>query len=306
MIDNNIMFIPQGVSEEFAEASGLAFGYVTEDVVRELLQPRRDDAHKGTYGHALLVCGSKGMIGAASLSTGAALRSGCGLVTIHLPESERFPVEANFPSALFSLDNDMCFSELPENLEKYSAVGVGCGLGTRGQTVAALKELLKFCYSESIKTVIDADAINIIAANPDILDIIPQGAILTSHIGELRRLVGEWSSEEDKIDRIVKLAKELRCVVIVKGPNTLICDAGKTLAFNSTGNSGMAKGGCGDVLTGYITGLLARGYESYEAALLGVYIHGAAGDRTCDYFGTEGMNSADVVDFLGEVMKEME
>ena len=139
------MFLPPGVSEAFAERSGWGFGYVTWDEVRALVKPRAEDAHKGMYGHALLVCGSRGMPGAAVLSAGAALRSGCGLVTVHLPESERFPVEANFPSAMVSLDTADCFTELPADMTRYTAVGIGCGLGQDSRTVEALECLLEWC-----------------------------------------------------------------------------------------------------------------------------------------------------------------
>lgn len=300
------MFVPPGVSDDFAENSGLGFGYITEEYVRELILPRATDAHKGMYGHAILVCGSRGMAGAASLATGAALRSGCGLVTIHVPENERFPVEANFPSALFSLDKGNYFSELPEEMSKYTAVGVGCGLGQRPESVRALEELLDYCNNHGLPMVIDADALNILSIETGMQELIPPGAILTPHLGELKRLVGEWSSEEHKIELIRDLSARLGVIVVVKGANTSICLDGQSLVFNSTGNSGMAKGGSGDVLTGFMTGLIARGYEPYDAAVLGVYLHGAAGDKAGDYFGVEGMNSADMIDFLAEALKDME
>lgn len=306
MNSKDIMFLPVGVSEEYAEASGLGFGYITDDYVRGLLKTRRQDAHKGTYGHALLVCGSKGMIGAASLSVGAALRSGCGLVTAHIPESERFPVEANFPSALFSLDPKEFFSIMPDDMSKYNAVGVGCGLGKHRETVDVLAELLGKCKNAGIKTVIDADAINIISENPSLLGLLPEEAILTPHIGELKRLVGEWGDEEHKFELVREFCVINKCIVVIKGPNSSVCYQGSRVVSNATGNAGMAKGGSGDVLTGYITGLLARGYQPEQAAEIGVYIHGVAGDKACDYFGAEGMNSSDMIDFLAEAMNELE
>lgn len=300
------MFLPSDISEEFAESSGLGFGYITQEFIKGLLVPRKPDAYKGMYGHALLVCGSKGMSGAAVLSTGAALRSGCGLVTIHLPESERFAVEANFPSALYSLDPEEFFSVVPENLEKYSSVGVGCGLGRDARTATALADLMALCSENSIPMVIDADALNLLAADSSLRQAIPYKAVLTPHLGELERLVGGWGSEQHKLELVVEFADRHKCIMVVKGPNTAICNAGNTFVFNSTGNSGMAKGGSGDVLTGFITGLIARGYEPYEAARAGVFLHGLAGDKAADYFGVEGMNSADLIDFLPEAMKELE
>lgn len=306
MNSDNIMFLPVGISEDFAEESGLGFGYLTEEFVRGLLKGRRQDAHKGIYGHALLVCGSKGMIGAASLSTGAALRSGCGLVTVHIPERERFPVEANFPSALFSLDPKDFFSVVPEDMDKFNAVGVGCGVGKHKESVDALAELLVMCKTNGVRVVLDADALNIISENPSFLGLLPEESILTPHVGELKRLVGEWTDEENKFELVRNFCVSNACIVIVKGPNTSVCFKGKTICSNSTGNAGMAKGGSGDVLTGYIAGLLARGYTPQAAASIGIYIHGVAGDKAAEYYGAEGMNSADMIDFLAEAMRELE
>ncbi len=301
----NIEFIPAGVSDGFVESSGIAFDLMTRDYIAELLLPRSEYAHKGTYGHALLVCGSKGMSGAAVLATGAALRSGCGLVTTHIPESERFALTANYPSALLSLDSKGHFSELPASLEKYNAIGVGPGLGTHSDSVAAVERLMRYASENSVPMVLDADALNIIASHAHLRSAIPQGAILTPHLGELRRLTGEWRDEEHRISLVMEFASATGTIVVVKGPNTMICERGTRLAFNSTGNSGMAKGGSGDVLTGFITGLLARGYDAESAAEMGVYLHGLAGDKARDYYGAEGMNSADLIDFLAESLTEI-
>jgi NAD(P)H-hydrate epimerase len=270
------------------------------------LLPRREDAHKGTYGHALLVCGSKGMPGAAVLAAGAALRSGCGLVTTHIPEIDRFAVAANYPSGLLSLDEKDHFSTLPASLEKYNAIGVGPGLGLHAETVEAVKQLMQYAAEHEVPMVLDADALNIIALYPEVRAMVPQNAILTPHLGELRRLAGEWRDEEHRISLVRELAAATGTIVVVKGPNTMICVRGDRLAFNSTGNAGMAKGGSGDVLTGFMAGLLARGYDPESAAEAGVYLHGLAGDKAKEYFGAEGMNSADLIDFLAEALAEIQ
>ena len=306
MVKGEIMFLPPGVSEAFAERSGWGFGYVTWDEVRALVKPRAEDVHKGMYGHALLVCGSRGMPGAAVLSAGAALRSGCGLVTVHLPESERFPVEANFPSAMVSLDTADCFTELPADMTRYTAVGIGCGLGQDSRTVEALECLLEWCRTRKVRMVIDADALNMLSGHTGLQRLVPAGTILTPHLGELRRVVGTWRDEEEMLERANGLAARLDSVVVVKGPNSAVFNRGKCVVFNSTGNGGMAKGGSGDVLTGFLTGLLARGYEPDVAAVLGVFLHGVAGDKAAEYYGMEGMNSADLIDFLAEALKETE
>lgn len=284
-----------GLSKDYIENTNSSYYYVTRRTIEQLIKKRNKFAHKGTYGHALLICGSKGMAGAAALATGGALRSGCGLVTIHMPAEDRFSVQVNCPSALFSLDEESYFSELPHNLSKYAAIGIGCGLGRAAETVDALKDLLSVINQP---VVLDADALNIVADNYNIRKHIPAGSILTPHLGELQRLVGEWSNEEEKLMLVRRLSANTNSVVVVKGAHTMICLPNGDCYFNSTGNSGMAKGGSGDVLTGYITGLLARGYSSKDAALIGVYVHGLAGDRAAQQFGEEAMNSRDLVDHL--------
>lgn len=296
-----IVVIDIGLDREFMEAAESPYYYINADFVAERLLPRAKFGHKGTYGHALLICGSKGMAGAAVLAAGAALRSGCGLVTVHIPESERAVIHTTNPSAIVSIDSHDVFSELPGDIEKYNVIGVGPGMGNALQTKKAIEELL----SAGRPMVIDADAINIIAENPELLRKIPEGSVLTPHIGELRRLIGEWGSDQEKRDKVIRLARQINSVLIVKGAHTMICTPDGKLLFNSSGNAGMAKGGSGDVLTGYLTGLISRGYNLVDAAVIAVYIHGKAGDKAAEYFGIEGMNSQDIIDFLGEAMAEI-
>lgn len=304
--DEDILFVPDGVSEDFALQSGYGFGYITAARVRQQLLPRDERAHKGDYGHALLICGSRGMMGAAVLSVGAALRSGCGLVTAHIPADERFVVSANYPSAMLSLDDSQCFSSLPADIGKYTAIGVGCGLGTDIMTRDALALLLTWCDEHQTRMVIDADAVNILASERRLCELLPGGAILTPHEGELRRLVGEWTGPEHKLQLAAEFARKHNVIMVLKGPNSLVCNRGIGYMSNSSGNAGMAKGGSGDVLTGFLTGLLARGYAPQAAAEIGVYIHGAAGDKARDYYGAESMNSGDLIDFLAEAYAETE
>lgn len=269
--------------------------YVTEGFVDKIRMPRQKFAHKNTYGHALLICGSQSKSGAAILATGGALRSGCGLVTLHLPESERLAAQISFPSAMLSLDKGNCFSELPDDLSRYSVICIGCGIGLSDETVAAFEILLS-----NIKTpmVLDADALNILSEHKNLWKYIPRGSVLTPHLGELKKLIGEWGDEQRKLKFVSELANQLQSVVIVKGAHSMICTPDNRFYFNSTGNSGMAKGGSGDVLAGYITGLMARGYSAEHAAIIGVYNHGLAGDKAAAQYGEEAMNSRDLIDFL--------
>ncbi len=296
-----IEVIPIELDAEYIESSNSPYQYVTADDIASIVMPRRKFGYKNQFGHTLLICGSVGMSGAAILATSAALRSGCGLVTTHIPAEERFALHASCPPAIASLDSAQCFSTLPSDIDKYNSIVVGCGLGVNEQTVQALTELLK-SYNKPM--VIDADAINIIASNQELLTLIPENSILTPHLGELKRLQA-WSSEEDKLTKIKALAKKIKCYIIVKGAHSAIYTPEGSVLFNSSGCSGMAKAGCGDILAGLLGGLIARGYNSLHSAMLGVYIHGVAGEKAQDYYGAESMNSSDIIDFLAEAMVEL-
>ena len=271
------------------------YNYIVPESIAAVKRRRPKFAYKNMYGHALLVCGSANMTGAAVLATSAALRSGCGLVTVHTPASERLALQVSAPSAMLSHEPRNVFATLPENLQKYSAVGVGCGIGTEQQTVMALRNLLE---RFSGPMVIDADALNIIADNREMLDMIPKGSILTPHLGELARIAGDWKTEREKLSLALGLSVRIGGTVIVKGPHSAVCTCDGRVLFNSTGSCGMAKGGSGDVLTGLLAGLLAAGYTSSQAAAIGVFEHGRAGEKAAEYYGTESMNSSDIVDFL--------
>ena len=268
-----------------------------------MLRPRREDAHKGDFGHALLVCGSRGMAGAAVLAAMGALRSGCGLVTVHLPESERTVIHCTCPSAMVDCDPQGHFSALPSNMERYTAVGCGCGLGRHPETEAALRSLLRAWQRPMV---LDADALNIIAAGPDLLGLVPEGSILTPHLGELHRLVGKWATAEERLAKAADLAGRTRSCVVVKGPHSAVISPVGQAAFNTTGNPGMATGGSGDVLTGLLTGLLASGYGAYEAARMGVWLHGRAGDAAALRYGENSMNSQDIAACIPEAFLAIE
>lgn len=270
---------------------------------RRILRPRREDAHKGDFGHALLVCGSCGMAGAAVLATMGALRSGCGLVTVHLPESERMAIHVTSPSAMVDSDPGAYFSALPSNLDKYTAVGCGCGLGRHPETEAALQSLLGAWHRPMV---LDADALNIIAVRPELFESVPDGSILTPHLGELRRMTGGWTSSADMMEKAFRLACRTRSCVVVKGPHSAVIGPDGRVSCNSTGNPGMATGGSGDVLTGLLTGLLASDYPAFDAARLGVWLHGRAGDIAALHYGQNGMNSRDIAGCLGEAFLSLE
>lgn len=333
-----------GLDEKFIESVQSDYYAVDRNFIHSLMKPRSEFDNKGTHGHALVISGSTGMMGAAVLSAGAALRSGCGLVSVRVPFQERKVIQISLPSAIVSPDPACVFSSLPDGLARYSSIAVGPGLGQRQETVAALKCLLSAMSPDKHKTfvrsgvfnphvktlVLDADALNIISTHPDMFRLIPSGAVLTPHIGELSRLLraavgsgfiertatGEtdnlladgrkvegasyypWQNDMDKVAMVRALSRRLASVIVVKGAHTMICGPDGKCFFNMTGNPGMAKGGSGDILTGLIAGLAARGYDSLSAAVLGVWFHGVAGDKAAFVRGMESMNSTDILDCL--------
>ena len=260
-----------------------------QDYLRPRLLQRAEESHKGDYGHLLVVAGCETMPGAAVLATGAALVSGCGLVTVHSTRRALQAVVNNFPSAMLSEDPREHFSRIPEGLERYSAIAVGPGLGRDVLTGKALRGLME----AGIPMVLDADALNLISENPAWLSAIPASSVMTPHLGELRRLIpfekgnGQEAAQE--------LSTKTGSVVVMKGFHTKIFAPDGTCLVNTTGNPGLAKGGSGDVLTGLIGGLMARGYESLDAAALGVWIHGYAGDVLTAERTAEAYSSRDLI-----------
>lgn len=268
---------------------------IDESYLRPVLKVRENDSHKGDYGHLLIVAGCQTMPGAALLATGAALRSGCGLVTLHSTERALQAAVVNFPSAMLSENAGACFDRLPEQMDRYSAIAAGPGLGRAPETARALERLLTAAKEADIPMVLDADTLNLIAADQALPDLIPAGSVLTPHLGELRRLVPQPTEEA-----IRAFSCRTGSVIVVKGYQSRVYTPEGECFVNTTGNPGMAKGGSGDVLTGLVGGLLARGYSAQDAACLGVWIHGYAGDCLTRERTTEAYSSRDLIDRLYE------
>ena len=278
-----------------------AYHYIIREGVRPLLQKRRKFDHKGTFGHALIIAGSYGKAGAATLSAGAALRTGAGLVTVHTPTSAVLAIQAALPEAMVSPDpGSGNVTELPD-LAPYDAAGAGPGLGTDPDTASVLRRLLE---TTSIPLVLDADAINIMAQNKELLEIMPPNTILTPHPGEFRRLTGSDSSDYRLMEEQIAFAAKYKCILVLKGAHTSVAMPEGTVYFNSTGNPGMATGGSGDVLTGMIASLLAQGYEPADAAVAGVYLHGLAGDVALRIHSEESVIAGDILMNIGRAFRE--
>ena len=287
-----------GLDSEFIDDCDSPFTAVDREYAASMLEPRGEFDHKGTHGHALVIAGSAEYMGAAILCTGAALRSGCGLVTAHIPSEGRTAMLVSHPSAIISADPSPVFSMLPERLSKYSSVAAGPGLGKAERSVASLKDLLACLPQyENIRTlVLDADALNIISEHPEMLASIPAGSVLTPHPGELARLL-RAAADCGMIENAAPAAgTPWTDDMVVKGAHTMTCSPDGRCFFNMSGNPGMAKGGSGDVLTGLIAGLAARGYDPLAAAILGVWFHGLAGDAAAACRGTESINASDILD----------
>ena len=304
-----------GLDREFIDDCDSPFTAVDREYAASMLEPRGEFDHKGTHGHALVIAGSAEYMGAAILCTGAALRSGCGLVTARIPAEGRTALLVSHPSAIISADPSPVFSMLPERLSKYSSVAAGPGLGKAERSVASLKDLLACLPQyENIRTlVLDADALNIISEHPEMLASIPAGSVLTPHPGELARLLRAaadygmienatpatgtpWTDDMHRVALVRQLCRGLKSVIVVKGAHTMTCSPDGRCFFNMSGNPGMAKGGSGDVLTGLIAGLAARGYDPLATAVLGVWFHGRAGDDAAASRGVESMNAADILE----------
>ena len=268
---------------------------------RDYLSPRfpvrKNESHKGDYGHLLIVAGCRRMPGAAVLATGAALQSGCGLVTLHSVDRALQAAVGAFPSAMLSESPGAYVETLPEGLERFSAVAIGPGLGTEPGTQEMLRTLLQTARRLRIPMVLDADALNILSLRKELLDEIPAGSVMTPHPGELRRLVS-WETEEEKEEAVFDLCRRTGCTVVVKGWHSRIYTPDRACLENTTGNPGMAKGGSGDVLTGLAGGLLAKGMSPTDAAAAGVWIHGYSGDFLTETRTAEAYSSRDLIDFL--------
>ena len=271
---------------------------IDKELLSALLLKRDDDSHKGDYGHLLIVAGCERMPGAAVLATGAALKSGCGLVSLHSTGRALQAVAINFPSAMLSEDPGKHFSVMP-NLESrhFTAIAAGPGLGKEAETKTALLELLCAAREKKIPAVLDADALNILSETDNWQTLVPQGSILTPHLGELGRLFPA-AGNDDTAPLIRSFCEKTGCVLVKKGFHTRVFTPSGDCFVNTTGNPGMAKGGSGDVLTGLTAGLLARGYSPVNAAILGVWIHGYAGDILTENFTAEAYNSRDLIDTI--------
>lgn len=286
---------------------------ITENMVKLKLPERRDDAHKGDFGKLMCVCGSKNMPGAAKFCISAALRCGVGLVQAVIPESIYSSVSSKISECTYIICKDdhdgfilnNSSDAIFENLKKCTAVTIGCGMGWNENTKSLVYNLVR---NSPVPIVIDADGINVISENIDILKEAKSKIILTPHLGEAARLFGV-STDPIKLDKIKyarKLADDYGVTVALKGHRTAVADETGEVFLNQTGNSGMAKGGSGDVLTGMIGSFLAQGLSPIDAAICGVYIHGESGDICKEKYSSASMLPSNIVENIPKVFKNFE
>lgn len=296
----NWVLLDIGLHKDFLKQIGTPYYYFTRKDVRRILRVRSKFDHKGKFGHALLISGSYGKIGAAVLASRAALRSGLGLLTVHVPAAGYDIIQTSVPEAMASIDTEHDFFSVCPALSSYNVIGIGPGLGQSKETVKAIGDLLQ---QVKVPMVIDADALNILGANPELITLVPPESILTPHPKEFERLVGSWKNEFERLEKQKRLAKDMKSVIVLKGAFSSIAGPGGEVYFNASGNPGMAKGGSGDVLTGVLTGLLSQGYSAIHAAQLGVFLHGFAGDLAAYEKGMNSLIPTDIVEFLPEAFK---
>ncbi len=291
-----------GLSAEYINKTTTDYFYMEKRDIKPMLKSRRKFAHKGSFGHALLIAGGYGKMGAAILASKACLRSGVGLLHSHVPKAAIQIMQTATPETMLSIDRyENYFSEIPD-LSPFNAIGIGPGLGMEHQSQMALKLLIQE-FQHPI--VFDADALNILAENKTWLSFIPKESILTPHPKEFERLAGKWSNDFEKLQMLKDFSFKHGVYIILKGANTVTCFPDGRHFFNSNGNPGMATAGSGDVLTGLITGLLAQGYSPGIAAVIGVYLHGLAGDIAAKKLGFEAMLAGDIIDNIGRAFKKL-
>ncbi len=285
-----------GLDGEFLMKEPTDFEFIGKPEVMPLYRPRLKFSHKGNYGHALILGGSYGKIGAVQLAAKACLAAGSGLVTAYVPECGYVPLQTGLPEVMVMTDDEEDRIRDIELDITPTSVALGMGMGTHEDTVKAFVAFLK---TNTAPLVLDADALNIISKNKDLLSQLPPNSVLTPHPKELQRLLGDWKDDFEKLEKAKEFATEHKLVLVIKGAHTMTLYEGKAY-INSTGNPGMATAGSGDVLAGMICGLIAQGYPPLHAAIFGVYLHGLAGDLCVPELGYESLTASKLIGAIGK------
>ncbi|MFK5880562.1 MAG: NAD(P)H-hydrate dehydratase [Flavobacteriaceae bacterium] len=289
-----------GLDVDFIDSLNSNYSVVDLSFVKTIYKHRNKFSHKGSFGHSLLIGGSYGKIGAITLATKAALKSGSGLVTAYIPKCGYEIVQIAIPEAMAEVDaeNQLEYFNYKSNP---TVIGIGPGMGTSEKTIIGFT---KFLQENRLPLVLDADALNIISKQNELLNLLPKDTILTPHPKEFKRLVGAWSNDYEKLELLKSFATKYKLIVVLKGAHTVIAKGDK-LFFNSTGNPALATGGSGDVLLGIITGLVAQKYNPLHAAILGVYLHGLTADLSIGKTSMESFTASDSIENIGAAFLEI-
>ncbi len=291
-----------GLDQEFLAGMETEFELIGKNEVLPLYMPREKFSHKGNYGHALIIGGSYGKIGAVSLAAKASLTIGSGLVTAYVPKCGYVPLQTALPEVMVITDkNEAHIQDIALDIQP-TVIGVGIGMGVAAVTGDALSEYLD--TQEKVPMVIDADGLNLLSKHKVLLEKLPPKTILTPHPKELSRLIGDWKDDFEKLEKVKAFSKEHDVIVVIKGAHTITV-YGNFGYVNTTGNPGMATAGSGDVLTGVITGLVAQGYDPLNAAIFGVYLHGRAGDIALEQTGYQALTASKVIEALGKAFIDL-
>lgn len=293
--------LPIGLHEAVIESTPTPYHLLAAEDVNHIPKKRKKFDHKGVYGHGLLVAGSRGKMGAAILGASAALRTGIGLLTCHVPSSGNEILQTALPEAMVQTDASPDVISSAGDVSRFSAIAAGPGLGTGDETQSALRDLIP----SDKPLVLDADALNILSLNKEWLRYMQPGNILTPHPKEFERLAGKTSGSFERLQLQRNFSEEYKCIVILKGAHTSISMPDGRVFFNNTGNPGMARGGSGDVLTGMLLSLLAQGYTAEQAAILGVYLHGLAGDIAVSEASCESIIASDIINSIGKAFNKI-
>jgi NAD(P)H-hydrate epimerase len=299
----NLVILDIGLHTDFLREVKADFHLLTDQTVGAMRQSRGSFDHKGTFGHALIIAGSEGKRGASLMAAEAAMRSGPGLVTLHTDKAGGVLLHQWMREGMVSLDpsDDGRFTELPD-LSPYQSIAVGPGSGTSDETAKALKLLIQ---ESPVPLILDADALNILSENPTWMAFLPEGSILTPHPGEFAKLIREKKTHYQNIQAQIELSRKYGIYILLKGGRSTLSLPDGQVLINSTGNPGMATGGMGDVLTGILAGLLASGYKPMQAAALGMYIHGRAGDLALQRESVESLMATDIMKDLGRAFQSL-
>jgi NAD(P)H-hydrate epimerase len=289
--------LPIGLSEKKMEEEPTSYFYTSETFIKKIIKKRKKFSHKGSFGHILLMGGSYGKMGAVVLATKAALRTGVGLATAYVPRCGYTIIQSTVPEAMCLTDSyENHISEAPD-IERFDAVAVGIGMDILSKPWHALSELLQISHRP---LVIDADALNLMSIHPELIEKLPENSILTPHPKEFERLVGASANHFERLKQLKAFSTKYKVIVVLKGAHSAVALPTGNVHFNSTGNPGMATAGSGDVLTGMIVALLGQGYMPSEAAILGVYLHGLAGDIAAKQYSQPSMLASDITDAIGK------